>query len=245
MYEIQQPVPLSVQIMRRILHEMQCGTYQHMTRLPSEIEIAESLGVSRTVVRDSLSIMEREGYVTRKHGLGTIINRHVLSVTTRIDLEKEFLEMIRDAGFTPSVSALEIHECQADASLAQLMQLAEGDEIIRVDRLICADGTPAIYCQDFLAKKMIVKKTYQKEDLEHPVFDFLKKFCNTDVYLDLTEMHAVNADKELAQRMEIPEGTAVLHLNERGYNIRGEIVLCSREFYRDDILSHTILRIKI
>lgn len=245
MYEIQQPVPLSVQIMRRILHEMQCGAYQHMTRLPSEIEIAESLGVSRTVVRDSLSIMEREGYVTRKHGLGTIINRHVLSVTTRIDLEKEFLEMIRDAGFTPSVSSLEIHECQADAALAQLMQLEEGDEIIRIDRLICADDTPAIYCQDFLAKKLIVKKTYQKEDLEYPVFDFLKKFCDTDVYLDLTEMHAVNADKELAQRMQIPEGTAVLHLNERGYNIRGKIVLCSREFYRDDILCHTILRIKI
>lgn len=245
MYEAQQTAPLSVHLMHRILHEMQYGVYQHMTRLPPEVEIAESLGVSRTVVRDSLSIMEREGYVTRKHGLGTIINRHVLSVTTRIDLEKEFLEMIRDAGFTPSVSVLEIHECQADAALAQLMQLEEGNEIIRVDRLIYADGTPAIYCQDFLAKKLIVKRTYQKEDLAHPVFDFLKKFCDTDVYLDLTEMHAVNADKELAQRMQIPEGTAVLHLNERGYNIRGKIVLYSREFYRDDILSHTILRMKI
>ena len=63
--------------------------------------------------------------------------------------------------------------------------------------------------------------------------------------MDLTEMHAVNADKTLARWMQIPEGTAVLHLNERGYNLSGKVVLCSREFYRENILNHTILRIKI
>lgn len=245
MYETQQTVPLSVQIMHRILHEMQSGAYRYMTRLPSEVEIAESLGVSRTAVRDSLSILEREGFVTRKHGLGTIVNRHVLSVSTRIDLEKEFLEMIRDAGFTPSVPYLDIRECAADADLARVMELDEGDEVIRIDRLVCADGAPTIYCEDYLAKKLIENKSYRKKDLQCPVFDFLKKFCGTDVYMDLTEMHAVNADKTLARWLQIPEGTAVLHLNEKGYSLSGKVVLYSREFYRENILNHTILRIKI
>ena len=43
MYETQQTAPLSVQIMHRILREMQSGAYRYMTRLPSEVEIAESL----------------------------------------------------------------------------------------------------------------------------------------------------------------------------------------------------------
>ena len=125
------------------------------------------------------------------------------------------------------------------------MELDEGDEVIRIDRLVCADGIPTIYCEDYLAKKLIVNMSYRKEDLQCPVFDFLRKFCGTDVYMDLTEMHAVNADKTLARWMQIPEGTAVLHLNERGYNLSGKVVLCSREFYRENILNHTILRIKI
>ena len=95
MYKLQEEQRLSVRIMHRILQEIKTGIYQNLSRLPPEVEIAETLGVSRTVVRDSLSILEREGFVTRKHGLGTIINRHVLSVVTRIDLEKEFLVMLR------------------------------------------------------------------------------------------------------------------------------------------------------
>lgn len=237
--------PLSVQIMHRILREMKNGAYRDMTRLPPEVEIAESLGVSRTVVRDSLSILEREGFVTRKHGLGTIINHHVLSVTTRIDLEKEFLAMVREAGFTPTVPLLEIHERTADKALAAAMGLDEGDTVICVDRLICADGTPAIYCEDYLAKKLVKRQDYSKEDLEKPIFDFMSRFCDASVYLDLTELHAISADARLAQIMQVEEGTALMHLNERGYSVDGQLILYSREFYRDGILNHTILRIKI
>lgn len=245
MYKLQEGQQLSVQIMRRILREMKGGIYKDMSRLPPEVEIAESLGVSRTVVRDSLSILEREGFVTRKHGLGTIINRHVLSVVTRIDLEEEFLAMLREAGFTPTVPLLEVHEYTADEELARLMYLEPGDEIIRVDRLVCADGVPAIYCEDYLAKKFVKRKGYTKADLEVPIFDFMKRYCDTDVYLDLTEMRAVNADAHMADIMQVKEGTALMHLNERGYDVGGTPVLYSREFYRDGILRHTILRIKI
>ena len=63
--------------------------------------------------------------------------------------------------------------------------------------------------------------------------------------MDLTEMRAVNADAQMARKMQIPEGTALLHLNERGYDVSGMLVLYSREFYRDGILRHTVLRIKI
>lgn len=245
MYRLLEGQQLSVQVMRRILREMKDGAYKDLSRLPPEVEIAESLGVSRTVVRDSLGILEREGFVTRKHGLGTIINRHVLSVVMRIDLEKEFLEMVRDAGFTPTVPVLEIQEQKAGKELAEIMQLDEDDEVICISRVVCADGVPAIYCLDYLAKKLVVKKNYQREDLICPVFDFLEKFCDTDVYLDLTEMQAVNADEELAQIMQVPEGKALLHLNERGYDVMGQPILYSQEYYRDDLLRHTVLRIKI
>lgn len=243
--EGQEGQQLSVQIMRRILREMKSGAYQDMSRLPPEVEMAESLGVSRTVVRDSLSILEREGFVTRKHGLGTIINRHVLSVTTRIDLEKEFLAMVREAGFTATVPLLDIHERTADETLARAMELEVGDEVICVDRLICADGVPTIYCEDYLAKKLIKHQNYTREDLEKPIFDFLNRFCDATVYLDLTELRAINADGKLAQIMQVEEGAALMHLNERGYSVDGRLILYSREFYRDGVLNHTILRIKI
>ncbi len=52
-------------------------------------------------MRDCLSTLEREGFISRKHGIErTIINQHVLDVKVRLDLEEEFLDMIRSAGYT-------------------------------------------------------------------------------------------------------------------------------------------------
>ncbi|MCB0175689.1 MAG: winged helix-turn-helix transcriptional regulator, partial [Anaerolineae bacterium] len=43
-------------------------------RIPSEMELASELGVSRTTIRDALSRLELEGTIYRKQGAGTFVN---------------------------------------------------------------------------------------------------------------------------------------------------------------------------
>ena len=235
---------LSIQVMRHILKEMQNGTYRNIDRLPPEVEIAEALGVSRTVVRDSLAMLEQEGFVSRKHGLGTIVNRHVLEARTRVDLEKEFFDMVRDVGYEPSARFLDIQETTAGEEIGKLFGESSDSPVIRVSRLVYAGDMPAIYCEDTISKSLIVDDSYTEEDLKETIFEFMEKFCDTSVYMDLTEMCAVNADAELAGILDIPEGSAVLHFNEHGYDFRGKLILCSKEYYREGIFHHTVLRKK-
>ena len=61
----------SHQAARRLLEELRRGRYADAAQLPSELELADVLGVSRTVVRDALSDLERDGYVERVRGIGT------------------------------------------------------------------------------------------------------------------------------------------------------------------------------
>ena len=61
----------SQQAARRLLEELRRGRYADAAQLPSELELADVLGVSRTVVRDALSDLERDGYVERVRGIGT------------------------------------------------------------------------------------------------------------------------------------------------------------------------------
>ena len=65
----------------QLLADMKEGAYAHCERLPRESVLAEKLGISRTQLRDILASLEREGFITRRHGVGTIINRHVLEAT--------------------------------------------------------------------------------------------------------------------------------------------------------------------
>lgn len=50
------------------------------------------------MVRDALSDLERDGYVERVRGIGTLVNRDVVRVENRMDQKLEFNRMIRSIG---------------------------------------------------------------------------------------------------------------------------------------------------
>ena len=50
---------ISDRIVGALLEELRTGRYAQTDRLPAEVDLAAELGVSRTVIRDALSEMER------------------------------------------------------------------------------------------------------------------------------------------------------------------------------------------
>jgi GntR family transcriptional regulator len=71
---------VNTQTIQRLLIEITEGEYRMLDRLPPEIRLAEHFGVSRSTMRDALATLEREGFINRIHGIGTLINRQVLEV---------------------------------------------------------------------------------------------------------------------------------------------------------------------
>ena len=231
-------------IRAQLLADMRSGEYAHQERLPRESVLCVKLGISRTQLRDILASLEREGFITRRHGVGTIINRHVLDVHTRMDIEVEFLDMIRQNGFTPAVASIRSWEEPADQKTAAQLRLPEGTPMLRVSRLCTADGRPAIYCEDVI-EKALIREDYTEEDLKPPIFHFLQRSCGVYPYLDLTDLRAVPADKKLAEVLQVPEGTPLLYMEEVDYDIDGRPVFCSAEYFADGIFRHTVLRKKL
>lgn len=231
-------------IRAQLLSAMQDGEYAACERLPRESVLAEKLGISRTQLRDILASLEREGFITRRHGVGTIINRHVLSVQTRMDIEVEFLDMIRQSGHEAAVASVRVSDGTADAKIAGQLRIPEGTPIIRIARLCTADGRPAIYCED-IVEKALAQGEYTIKDLKLPVFHFLQQFCGVYPYLDLTDLRPVTADAALAEILQIPIGAPLLHMDEVDFDIDGKPVFCSTEYFVDGIFRHTVMRKKL
>ena len=236
---------VNTQTVQRLLIEINEGEYRMLDRLPPEIRLAEHFGVSRSTMRDALATLEREGFINRIHGIGTLINRQVLEVQTRIDLEEEFLDIIRNAGYRPGTVYSKVEYSTANSMEIKKLCLEKGSQMIRVTRLISADEVPTIFCIDSFSSSLIRNMNYEESELHKPIFDFLKTYCEEDVFFDLTEIHAVNADKLLAAELQVSKGTALLHLDEIGHNVLGKPILYSSEYYREGIITHTILRKKI
>ncbi len=227
----------------RVLYEMQYGMFSDRSRLPRETELAEMLGISRTQLRDTLSELEREGYITRRHGVGTIINRHVLQVANRMDIEVEFFDMVRRCGYEPAIGHVEGWEDTADQTTAEILGIPVGSRVIRMVRVVTADGEPAIYCEDVLPKALAVRP-YAADDMKSMIFKFLRKFCDKEAYMDLTSLHAGAADEKLAHFLNVPVGKPLLNMKEVDYDIEGNIIFCSDQYYTD-LIQHTVLRKKL
>lgn len=231
-------------IRSQLLADMKDGAYASCERLPRESVLAEKLGISRTQLRDILASLEREGFITRRHGVGTIINRHVLNVQTRMDIEVEFLDMIRQSGHEPAVAFVRVSDGTADAQVAAQLRIPEDTPIIRIARLCTADGRPAIYCEDVVEKAKL-QRPYTAEELRQPIFDFLQNVCGISSYLDLTDLRPVAADAALADIFQVPQGTPLLNMDEVDYDIEGAPVFASNEYFADGIFHHTVLRKKL
>src|SRR5262249_29541543 len=65
------PAPLYEQVKRYVLDRVTRGEWADGTRLPSEQELVESLGVSRMTVHRALRELSAEGLVSRIQGVGT------------------------------------------------------------------------------------------------------------------------------------------------------------------------------
>ena len=226
-------------IRAQLLASMKSGEYASSERLPRESVLSERLGISRTQLRDILASLEREGFITRRHGVGTIINRHVLNVQTRMDIEVEFLDMIRQSGCKAAVAFVRVSDGVADAKIARQLQIPEGTPIIRIARLCTADEKPAIYCEDVI-EKAIAKGNYTLKDLKLPIFHFLQQFCGVNAYMDLTDVRPA-----LGEILQVPIGAPLLNMDEVDFDIDGKPVFCSQEYFIDGIFRHTVMRKKL
>ncbi len=72
----QRPIPLYFQLKTLLLEEMLRGRYRPGDRLPTEHELCERHGISRTPVTRALSELAEEGVVLRHRGRGTFVNPH-------------------------------------------------------------------------------------------------------------------------------------------------------------------------
>ena len=74
-----QPIPLYYQLKILLTKEILSGVYGTDGRLPTEHQLCERFGLSRTPVTHALTDLAAEGVVLRRRRHGTFVNPHWLA----------------------------------------------------------------------------------------------------------------------------------------------------------------------
>jgi len=220
------------------------------TKLPSEEKLCETFGVSRTIIREVIVALERDGFVIRKQGLGTFVIRDDKLVHTGIEYLRGLFKIISSSGKIPSFLINDYEKVKVDKNVARRLQIQEGEEIIKTKHLYAADGFPVIYAETYVATGRIYGGTesFLKAFLQNKtkvLFSLLEEDLGRPVRYAVAEIIAIAADQKLSNLLRVDIGKPLVLLSEVHYGIDDLPLLYSEDYINTDVFLIQIIRKKI
>ncbi len=135
------PRPIYHQIREYILKQITSGAWQEGDQIPTEEELCQMTGASRTPVRRALEMLVSAGYIERIPGKGTFVTRPHPPLRFPTDL-RGFTEDMRSRGFRPTSRVLTSEIIPATPEIAERLRIEPGDQVFHLGRLRLVNSDP-------------------------------------------------------------------------------------------------------
>jgi GntR family transcriptional regulator len=208
-------------------------------RLPSEPELARSLGVSRPSLREGITLLEEDGVVRRLHGSGTYVS-HRSGV--RNDLSRNFSVSSMIAAMALEPGSCE-ETCATEAApprVADALGVEAGAPLSALRRVRTADGRRVVDSTDWCRPDVLP-------------LEGMAALAGGSIYAALAErgfpvhhgMATIEpgvAGGDVAERLGVEPGALLLTLFQLDSTAEGAIVLVSQEHHVADAFEFTVYR---
>lgn len=210
-------------------------------KLPSEPKLAKEMGISRSTLRNTLSSMEKEGIIIRKHGIGTFVNLGINQIKVKINEPTIVFDIIQKSGHSPSIKFNKIIEIKANYLLQDKLNLSETDQLIVLKRVFCADVQPAVYVEEHIPKKYICKK-WNEDDLPNSIYSFTEEYTRERIRFSLTDIKPFLAQDKLVYYLNCKENDPILLMEETHLNNSSKPIIFSRVYVVDRFIRFQVVK---
>ncbi len=220
-------------LIEKIDHEYQPGDL-----IPSERELAERYGLSRSTVRLAIQELEHLGRIVRKQGRGTYVADR-LAQATNLTQSYSFTEQMKAMGRLPETTILEFCEMEADKTLSIQMGIRLGERVLKLKRLRLADGIPMMVERSYLPARLFI--SLKRPLLEQkPLYDVIEQDYQQKIRVADEEFSAGIARPCDARLLGIDEGSPVLDIVRTTHNTQNDVVEFTLSVARADKFKYRI-----
>ena len=202
------PVPYHYQLRQLLERAVTNGTMGAGEQIPTEAWLCERYDVSRTVVRQALSDLEREGLVTRMKGKGTFVSapklsEHVIQSLTSLH------EDLAARGERLETKVLRLEAQPVTTHVAEMLELPESERIVLLERLRFHRGEPLVVTTAYMPYELCAP-LLDLDMTQRSLFETYERELGFELHRGTRAVEARAADGEVAQRLAIREGDPVL-----------------------------------
>jgi GntR family transcriptional regulator len=229
--------PLHARIKNKLRSRILDGSHPPLSQLPSESELGASFGVSRITVRQALADLQREWLIYTLQGKGSFVSR-----------PKAFQNVSSLMGFAESMSALG-HEVvnqllglrfvDADAQVAQRLQLPEGAPVAEIRRVRLLDREP-VSLEITYVPAALGRQLAQADLVTRDIFLILENECGLPLGHAELQIDATLADAELAGALRIAAGAPVMRIERLTHDTHGRPIDFEFLHFRADTFQYRL-----
>jgi GntR family transcriptional regulator len=201
-------------------------------RLGAEREMAFDLQVSRSTLRQALTVLEETGVIQRLLGRngGTFVSprkidrdlSHIIGVPL----------LLRGQGFTAGTRLISAGLVLADRKSQKALGLADGDYNFDIVRIRLADGIPiSLERARFPAK---IFPDLLELPLGNSLYELLKKHYDTNPDEVIEHIDLVNATSDESRILEVPLGSPLFLVTRTTMDDKGRMIEYSHDLFRSD-----------
>lgn len=208
------------------------------TVVPSETHLATQFGVSRSTIREALKALETEGLLLRAKGMVTIVNSAALDMRARIDLQVDFAEILKDAGYAATVVVLEAGQSSLGADEAAALGLPQGTPAFRTVKRWEANSEPAMVAVDWLPRP----DGLDEIDPMRPVFEVAASIWGEPIGWEVVVPGAVAAQAQVAEWLQVRPDSALWTLDRVGMGRTGRRCYLALEYHLPSVIRYGFVR---
>lgn len=221
--------PLYRQIKEFMIKSLEEGEWGPGDAIPSEAELAAHFNVSQGTVRKAIDEMAAENLLVRRQGKGTFVATHDDPRSAY-----RFLRLIPDSGANEhSVSKpLSCRSFAASTEVAAALQIATGDPVVAVERLLRFEGEPVVLDQIFLVGELFPGLTLERlRASERSLYSLFENDYGVRMIRAEERLRAVSADAHSAKLLAVAEGSALLLIERTAFTYGNKPVEWRRGLY--------------
>jgi DNA-binding GntR family transcriptional regulator len=143
------PILIYQQVVDWIDQQIRSGIWPEHYQLPSELDLAAQLGVSRGTVRKAVAELINRGALVVIHGRGTFVSSHTLEQPLA-DRLIAFSEDLIDKGIPYVTQVIEQQIIVPDRPIASLMLLEEAAPVLHLQRVRSVHDRPIVFLDNYV-----------------------------------------------------------------------------------------------
>lgn len=226
-------VPKYYQLFTILRNKVQDGELPPLQPIPSERELEEIYNVSRTTIRQAISLLTSQGFVYREHGRGTFVAPPKLQ--NSLHELTSFTQDMRVRGLVPGQIILELAYIEPSHKVRQQLELSsDAQEVLYLKRLRLADNRPIGIHTAYLPLDSSQPITIEEINQSGSLYSLLQDKFNLIPSKAYETIEATIADPEEAQLLEVQEGSPLLLFERTVWSQTRQAMEFVRVLYRAD-----------